>query len=187
MHRILLEPISKLASAGKTRQKRTKKRSLHNVNEHFVRAFNAVLPSAAILRWVLTIFTLFALTGCTTTELKVVFVILNSAGEPEPTDSVDLIVGTNYGWVMYLDSPEPIHWQEEFILPAVPKVWGQSAAESNIHITERTEEPSPTDGAYIISNAWSVADGDPEGEYIFNISVDDKRIKQLKIQFRKPK
>ncbi|MGI9280060.1 MAG: hypothetical protein ACR2PX_10585, partial [Endozoicomonas sp.] len=39
-----------VASAGETRQKMTKKRSLHSVNEHFESFFNDVSASAALLR-----------------------------------------------------------------------------------------------------------------------------------------
>ncbi|MCA8862697.1 hypothetical protein FQS61_00290 [Halomonas sp. SBBP1] len=42
------EPLINVMSAGQTRQKSTKKRSLRVVNEHFEAIFNAVWPSAIV-------------------------------------------------------------------------------------------------------------------------------------------
>ncbi len=42
------EPLINVMSAGQTRQKLTKKRSLRVVNEHFEAIFNAVWPSVIV-------------------------------------------------------------------------------------------------------------------------------------------
>ncbi len=55
--------VSEIASAGETRQKWTKKRSLQIVNEHFESIFNTVSPSAAFLRPLLLLL-LALLSGC---------------------------------------------------------------------------------------------------------------------------
>ncbi|NWL80277.1 hypothetical protein DM872_25825 [Pseudomonas taiwanensis] len=44
-HRCLMEPVYALASYGKTRRKRLRKRSLRAVNEHFEAVFNAVFQT----------------------------------------------------------------------------------------------------------------------------------------------
>ena len=43
-------PLKNVGEAGKTRQKRPKKRSLRIVNEHFEAAFNAVLPTQVVFQ-----------------------------------------------------------------------------------------------------------------------------------------
>ncbi|PKM33102.1 MAG: hypothetical protein CVV08_08400 [Gammaproteobacteria bacterium HGW-Gammaproteobacteria-12] len=42
--------LKNVGEAGKTRQKRPKKRSLRAVNEHFEAGFNAVLPTQVVFR-----------------------------------------------------------------------------------------------------------------------------------------
>jgi hypothetical protein len=42
--------LKNVMSAGKTRQNPTKKRSLCDINEHFEKDFNAVLPSAIVFQ-----------------------------------------------------------------------------------------------------------------------------------------
>ena len=43
-------PLKNVGEAGKTRQKRPKKRSLRAVNEHFEAVFNAVLPTQVVFQ-----------------------------------------------------------------------------------------------------------------------------------------
>ncbi|RHW19831.1 hypothetical protein C2846_16425 [Pseudomonas jilinensis] len=43
-------PLKNVSEAGKTRQKRPKKRNLRGVNEHFEAVFNAVLPTQLVFR-----------------------------------------------------------------------------------------------------------------------------------------
>src|SRR3990167_10186530 len=43
-------PLKNVGEAGKTRQKRPKKRSLRVVNEHFEAVFNAVLPTQVVFQ-----------------------------------------------------------------------------------------------------------------------------------------
>ncbi|TRO17074.1 hypothetical protein EQ836_02465 [Ectopseudomonas mendocina] len=46
----LSRPLKNVGEAGKTRQKRPKKRSLRVVNEHFEAVFNAVLPTQVVFQ-----------------------------------------------------------------------------------------------------------------------------------------
>src|SRR5690606_14192854 len=48
--RLVSRPLKNVGEAGKTRQKRPKKRSLRVVNEHFEAVFNAVLPTQVVFR-----------------------------------------------------------------------------------------------------------------------------------------
>src|SRR5690606_36508846 len=49
-HRPPNRPLKNVGEAGKTRQKRPKKRSLGVLNEHFEAVFNAVLPTQLVFQ-----------------------------------------------------------------------------------------------------------------------------------------
>ena len=103
---------------------------------------------------------------------------------PHKQEGVSLEKGNIYGWQLYVDSDQPVSWKEEVILPALPKFWDGKEAASKTYITEKTSVPKKVQGKYMVSNSWSVAEGDPAGNYIFNVYVDDKRIKQFNIAFK---
>ncbi|RRV32198.1 hypothetical protein EGJ86_18580 [Pseudomonas sp. o96-267] len=46
----LSRPLKNVGEAGKTRQKRPKKRRLRAVNEHFEAVFNAALPTQVVFQ-----------------------------------------------------------------------------------------------------------------------------------------
>lgn len=125
------------------------------------------------------------ISGCSKNEPDIVFIAFNGSETPVETTQVNLVVGNTYGWIMYVDSPAPIKWKEEFILPTVPKEWDGGTAATNINVIEKTEEPLKGSGRYYIANMWDVDEGDPAGEYIFNIYVNDKKIKQFRATFKK--
>ena len=126
---------------------------------------------------------LAAISGCSKNDPDIIFVAFNGAESPVETKNVNLVVGNTYGWIMYVDGPEPIQWKEEFILPSVPKVWDDKVATTNINVIEKTVEPFEIDGKFYFANMWDVTEGDPSGEYIFNIYINDEKVKQFRVNF----
>ncbi|CAG1021021.1 hypothetical protein DOJK_00722 [Patescibacteria group bacterium] len=98
-----------------------------------------------------------------------------------PSEKVPLIIGQTYGWRIELNTNKPkIKWREQFILPKAPKTWGgvNKIAGSNaistdkrVSITER--EVIPENG--VISNAWSVVQGDPTGRYMIRVIIENQQ------------
>lgn len=89
--------------------------------------------------------------------------------------------GVTYGWVIRLDKDrDKVRWREEFVLPGAPEQWNLGGAESievsedgTTAITERTV--ATNDGE--IANWWSVAAGDPSGEYVMRVYVEGNLVK----------
>jgi hypothetical protein len=95
-----------------------------------------------------------------------------------PSNTVPLRQDQSYGWVASLQSPKPtIRWKEEFSLPAAPKVWGEQSGASQAISSDRRISTiervvAPKNG--LILNAWSVAAGDPPGDYTIRLTVEDQ-------------
>jgi len=94
------------------------------------------------------------------------------------SNTVPLNVGQVYGWKISLKtSRSRIKWREEFKLPAKPKTWGDAEAKNLYKISQdRTlstteQEVSPKNGK--IGHTWSVASGDPNGEYEMRVYIED--------------
>ncbi len=88
---------------------------------------------------------------------------------------------TLYGWTLQVQSSKPtVHWREEFHLPA-PAHWNTESS-SSVSADQRscvTEGDAP---AGLIGNVWSVADGDPDGEYVMDVYVDGKFMRQFRFK-----
>jgi hypothetical protein len=102
-----------------------------------------------------------------------------------PSTVVPLVPGQAYGWVMRVQTNKPtIKWREEFLLPKQPATWGEPdptgaqsvTTDGLISITER--EVAPDHG--LIYNSWAVAAGDPKGEYVLLVFVEDTLVKVFK-------
>jgi len=105
---------------------------------------------------------------------------LDEKGEKvfKPTNIVPLVVGQSYGWIISINPErEKVRWKEVFELPSSPDTWGSGEASGEYVISEdRTvsvteKEVSVRDGH--IQNLWSVAQGDPSGDYVIKVYVDD--------------
>jgi hypothetical protein len=118
------------------------------------------------------------------------FGVFGSAeGQPafRRTDRVSLAAKESYGWIIAVKTDKPtVHWREEFTLPAKAS-WGTAddgrtkvARTGKTAVTERNE--APVNG--VIINAWSVADGDPTGQYLIKVNVDDAPTQTFKFEVR---
>jgi len=105
------------------------------------------------------------------------------------TDLVPLIEGQSYGWIIKL-SPglTTVKWKEVFELPEVPETWGvgeehgehEISQDRKVSVTEK--EVFVQDG--YIENFWSVATGDPPGEYIIRIYIENHLAKTFRFKVR---
>lgn len=100
-------------------------------------------------------------------------------GDFIPTNQVPLVIGQTYGWrIKLITNKTTVKWREQFILPSAPKDWGvnkiqgknEISTDRRVSITEL--EVNPING--VISNAWSVVKGDPEGHYMIRVTVDNQ-------------
>lgn len=96
-----------------------------------------------------------------------------------PTLQIPLRQGETYGWFIRLKNPpDRVTWREELQLPVAPKYWSTDNGQSSEGISiskDRTKATTirtvaPEQG--VIWNAWSVAPGDPAGEYKLDIYIN---------------
>ena len=101
------------------------------------------------------------------------------AGPPKfaPAQVVPHVTGQGYGWVIAIrNTKSKVKWREEITLPARPASWGAADPKgvrfiSRDGLTAVTEiEDSPPRG--VISNAWTIAAGDPKGHYVIRVFID---------------
>jgi hypothetical protein len=96
-----------------------------------------------------------------------------------PANTVPLVEGQEYGWMIVLKTKKPtIKWREEFTLPYPPITWGDAEAQGfhsvskdgRVSVMER--EISVVDG--LIFNIWTVATGDPQGHHLMRVLIDNR-------------
>ncbi len=113
----------------------------------------------------------------------------SGALEFRPGTAVPFAVDQAYGWVITLAKPPPqVKVREELTLPAAPATWGDPepgikrtvSADGRTAITELTLEVH----GGMISQAWSVAPGDPKGEYVMKVWVEDGPPAMFRFQVR---
>ena len=105
----------------------------------------------------------------------------DAAGDPRfvQTDSVPNVAGQQFGWFVWVgESEQSVKWTEFLTLPAAG-VWPDAADSPNVSISpdQRTaivqDEAVPEDG--YVFNLWTVAEGDPSGEYSIVVKTGDGR------------
>jgi hypothetical protein len=104
----------------------------------------------------------------------------NGEGEPvvESTTLVPLLAGTCYDWHLRLGKVKgDVAVTEIYTLPAAPDTWGLSEGSSIVVSDDKLSATStllltPEDGW--IASGWCVTEGDPEGDYSFEIRSGDK-------------
>ena len=97
-----------------------------------------------------------------------------------PTKTVPLSVDQAYGWIVVLKTNKlKIAWREEFTLPSAPATWGEQppggqtvSPDQKVSVLEREVVLS---GGQVISNVWTVADGDPKGPYVMRLFIENAR------------
>ncbi len=94
------------------------------------------------------------------------------------TDTVPLVEGQLFGWAIPIGpKATKVKWKEVFELPARPETWGSGEAGGEHEISEDgkvsiTEKEVVVEDGYI-QNVWSVEVGDPVGDYVIQVFVND--------------
>jgi hypothetical protein len=105
----------------------------------------------------------------------------NQEGEEEfeITDAVPLVEGQVFGWAIWV-SPKitKVKLKEVFELSAKPEAWGSGEAGEKREIAEDgkvsiTESEVVVEDGYI-HNVWSVEAGDPVGDCVIQVFVNDR-------------
>ena len=102
----------------------------------------------------------------------------------EVTNRVPLVEGQSYGWIIRLGSEfAKVKWREVFELPARPETWGNGEESGQHEITEDgkisiTEKEVFVRDGYI-QNFWSVAAGDPLGDYVIRVYLNEVLLRIL--------
>jgi len=106
-----------------------------------------------------------------------------------PTSKVPNVEDQPYGWRLRVGkSSKPVHWVEILTLPDAPESWEGVDENPNMKLSPdgRTVttagESTPEEG--YISNTWSVAIGDPPGEYEITVETCDGRRESFKFEVR---
>lgn len=114
----------------------------------------------------------------------------NGSGDPvvESTTLVPLLAGTCYNWHLRLGKVKgDVAVTEIYTLPAVPETWGLSEGSSVVVSDDKLSATStlsltPEDGW--IASGWCVSEGDPEGDYSFEIRSGDKLLETFEFELR---
>ena len=119
---------------------------------------------------------------------------LEGEEEFEVTNTVPLVEGQSYGWIIRLGSEfAKVKWREVFELPARPETWGRGEESGRHEITEDgriciTEREVVVRDGYIQS-FWDVAAGDPLGDHVIRVYVNDVLLGTFHfkvVRYRKP-
>lgn len=114
----------------------------------------------------------------------------NGSGEPvvESTTLVPLLAGTCYNWHLRLGKVKgDVDVTETYTLPAAPETWGLSEGSDIVVSDDKLSATStlsltPEDGW--IASGWCVSEGDPEGDYTFEIRSGDKLLETFEFELR---
>ena len=96
----------------------------------------------------------------------------------EITNTVPFVEGQSFGWIITLiPGFTKVKWKEVLELPARPETWGPGEA-SGEHVISENRKTSITAKEVVveggnIQNFWSVTEGDPLGDYVIRVYVND--------------
>jgi len=106
----------------------------------------------------------------------------------ESTTLVPLLEGTCYNWHLRFGKTKgALDITEIYTLPAVPQSWGISEDSGIVLSKDKLTATSllslvPLDGW--VESGWCVADGDPEGDYRFDIMAGDKLLHRFEFELQ---
>jgi hypothetical protein len=100
-----------------------------------------------------------------------------------PSTTVPLIENQSYGWGLRVDTKRsPLSVREELELPAAPKTWGPDVPGRTISedgkTSSSTRSLTPDEG--YLGYAWNVEIGDPEGNHVIRVFINDKFAAEFK-------
>ncbi|MBW4616259.1 MAG: hypothetical protein KME21_23890 [Desmonostoc vinosum HA7617-LM4] len=102
------------------------------------------------------------------------------------TNKIPLIEGNAYGWRIKLrDYQGEVKWREVLRLPKRPETWSTDNGENfSISTDGTTAETKRTQSAPngVIENFWTIAPGDPAGQYKIEVFIDDRLISSFNFE-----
>jgi hypothetical protein len=114
----------------------------------------------------------------------------NGSGEPvvESTTLVPLLAGTCYNWHLRLGKVKgDVAVTEIYTLPSAPQTWELSEGSDIIVSDDKlsaTSALSLTPEQGWIGSGWCVSEGDPEGDYSFEIRSGDKVLETFEFELK---
>ena len=116
----------------------------------------------------------------------------NGNDQFEVTNTVPLIEGQYYGWMIALDlGTTKVKWKEVFELPAKPGAWSSSETSGEHKISEdgriATTEKEIDARAGYIERFWIVEEGDPLGDHVIRVYANDVLLKTFRFKVVKAK
>ena len=126
----------------------------------------------------------------TVLESDFTITVPTASGSPivESTTLVPLLAGTCYDWHLKLGKTKgAVEISELYTLPAEPESWGISEGSAIVVSDDRMSATStlsltPEDGW--IASGWCVSDGDPEGDYSFEIRSGETVLHRFVFELR---
>jgi hypothetical protein len=128
------------------------------------------------------------------TVTRVAFGIITTAPDGEErfveTHDVPAVDGQVFGWVAEVQTDRrSVRFEEHLRLPAPPASWGDAENDPDVLISNdgrsalaRGEEA--VEGGTVSRFFWSLADGDPAGEYELEVEIEGRTVGHFK--FRVP-
>ena len=117
---------------------------------------------------------------------RVQFGILKSAANGDdrfvPSIEVPAEDGQVFGWIVTIEtSRDSLHWQEYLRLPRPPADWGEAASDPDVLISKDGQSAvaqgeDPVEDGELSRFYWSLAAGDPAGEYQLDLAVEGRPV-----------
>jgi hypothetical protein len=112
----------------------------------------------------------------------------NRIEELEPYAAIPYRVGTScYGWVLYFEPVDgTVELDEILALPAPAAEWGGDATSTVAEDAQSARTHLRFDGeSGVATHSWCVAEGDPEGQYVFTVFHRKKKLGQLPFRLKR--
>jgi len=106
------------------------------------------------------------------------------------SNTVPLVVGQGYGWVLKLNRKSgKVRVLERMTLPEAPKTWGTGGQPHGMSADRKTLSLDATLTVYdgTISKAWDVVKGDPPGRYLISVYVEGSAPVQFEFDLVAPR
>jgi hypothetical protein len=117
---------------------------------------------------------------------RVQFGILETTADGDerfvPANEVPAEDGQVFGWVVETETRrESLHWQEYLKLPRPPADWGDAADDPDVLISKDgksavAQGEDLVDGGELSRFYWSLAAGDPAGDYELDLAVEGRPV-----------
>ena len=107
-------------------------------------------------------------------------------------DEIPAIDGQAFGWIVEVEtSRRTLHWQEHLRMPAPPADWGDAASDPDIVISKDgksvvAQGEDEVDGSELSRFYWSLATGDPAGEYQMDVAIEGHPVAHIRFHVAAP-